>query len=43
MPGPDVRLPAGEFIFDPKTYAFLGTTDSAILREAIVDKPGEMP
>lgn len=34
---------AGELILDPKTYAFLGTNHSAVLRQAVVDAPGELP
>jgi hypothetical protein len=33
----------GDLIFDPKTYTFLGTTFTAVLRQAVVDNPGEMP
>jgi hypothetical protein len=30
-------------IFDPKTYAFLGTPTTALVRKAIVDRVGQLP
>jgi hypothetical protein len=40
-PGSSAKV--GQLIFDPVTYAFLGTTYFAILRQAIVDSPGQLP
>lgn len=40
-PTSDTKI-KGELIFDPKTYAFLGTTDFAVLRQVVVNAPGEM-
>jgi hypothetical protein len=37
------QVKEGELIFDPTTYAFLGTDSNAILRRAIVDNPGQLP
>jgi hypothetical protein len=42
--GIGVDMPDSEtLIFDAKTYAFLGTAHNAILRESIVDRPGQVP
>jgi hypothetical protein len=33
----------GDLIFDPRTYTFLGTTYTAVLRQSVVDNPGDLP
>jgi hypothetical protein len=40
---PGAQVKAGQLIFDPASYAFLGTTSLAILRQAVVDNPGQQP
>jgi hypothetical protein len=42
--GVGVGMPGAPLlIFDPRTFVFLGSSDSSIVRQGVVDQPGQLP